>query len=565
MAIDLGDLKDRYKDINQMKLVLWVTWATQRGLDKKQVMKFIDDLAIIKNSPEPNIPGLKSRFKNKWNVDPDTGKTIELHEPEEIKNELPKETLQPVPSVEKEVTEVEPKSQSESEVEEMAIVAADNMAQAQAQEEAQADNIEEPSEEEIQEEINGEETEEPDHDENETDEDFEEEIPDEVEFDIPYKNPITQKESAPPVEPIKKEPEPKPESTPIEDYEEMEDIEGLEEESEPDFSDEDAFITKKITHKEYESYLSEHKYILEALEKDPQAIVRFAQEIDLQRHPPYMQIRSYLINHPVKDPNNTTVMIYVKNDFNKDQTQLQTMPLVQAMEITKQLEEEGFLTSMKYNYRVIFDKFEENIKVLASLIYSLEIYCETQDKNPFKINIPREELARSFNQTMKTSYADLKKILVNEVLKHILGMKSDIVNQFSDVNDIIKNNMDIMNSDVREIAEKVMKKVKTDLDQTNKEDVKRGHLFIFNKRRASYKLTAGVSGFYNMMLDDLENDLMNKEYKIDRIKTLKKYTIEEVQNLFNYKNSNTIRRAVLILKRHKLIIMYTDGTFCLSI
>jgi hypothetical protein len=557
MAIDLGELRNKYHDVDQIKLVRWVTWATPRGLDRTQVMNFINELYLIYKSPDIEKNALKSLFRKKWNINPEDGSAIEIHEVEPenkevLENNTSQQEPKPVGQPKKEVSE----PQSNKEIEEMAISAANNLAKSQAVEEVAAEeDYEEPSEEEVEDSISDDEEQILDDD-----EDFEEEIPDEIEFKIPYKNPLKQTTSDKlPVEPK--------EEVPImstNDYEEIEALESdIEEESEPDFKDEDAFISKEITREEYDGHLDQHKYILEALEHDPQALVRFAQEIDLQRHPPYMQIRRYLINHPIKDPNTSTVLIYVKDDYNKDKTTLKTMPLLQAMEITKQLEDDGFLTSFRHNYKVIFNQFEENVKVLASLIYCLEIYCETQDRNPFKVNIPKDQLAKSLSASIKNSTGDLKKILLNEVLKHILGMKSEILNKFSNVNGLIKSNMDIMNNDVREIAEKVMKKVKTDLDQTNKEDVKRGHLFIFNKRRASYRLSAGVSGLYNMMLDHFESDLMNEDYKLDRVKKLKHFTIEEIQNTFGYKSPATMLKAVKLLKRHKLITMYTNGTFCL--
>jgi len=517
MALDMKKLLESLEGITQKDIIDWMHEVSTKGLKNSEIEEYVKDkyyITIIKDPEKKNL-AIKT-FKMKWNIDPLTGREIVL--PDE-----PKESPQ----------EPEP---SEQEVEEP------------IQPFPEPESMETPEDPEIQEE--------PD--------DESEELADDLQTVI---------QEAPEAEPVE-ELDPIPFDNPN-----LEDLDIGEEERElaEDYDDPEyirpvrpklpvqesqSFITKQATTNEFNEMMKISKQMLDAFSSDSNILMKYAQMFDMNNHPPYVLMRPTIINNQIKDINETKVMLSVIDEQNPDRTKQEFIPLGQALERARQVAERHCWQATIENMVTLQEKMEEYVRHLFSLIYLLELYCESnqQGKPMLEMTIPKEQLI----ETVKSSFQGLRDIIEKQVIAVIDTMQNELKGEMGDVSSIVETNLSRIDSKIETVIERVIHKVKTDIDQTNLEDIKRALLYMDNKQRSTAQLGAGAISVSALMLLDLRNRVINENFKMDNIKEQRRYTVSEMQKRMGYRVPNMVLAAVKVLHKNKVITVYKDSTFSIS-
>lgn len=319
-------------------------------------------------------------------------------------------------------------------------------------------------------------------------------------------------------------------------------------------------ITKVVNKDEYQKVMTPYAPDFEVLRKYPEFIIEFAQRFDLNNHPPYMQIRDYILNHKIKDPNNTRILIKKISSENPDKIVMDYSTLPESVGITREMIEAAMFQSAYYNFDVIVETLEKERAQLVALLYIFEIFCESKNPNPFEFHIPRQSLIN----VVKESFSETKDIMTNMIMKELRSMRLELNESVGDVSSVVEKHMSKFDNQIGDAIERVVWKVKTDVEETNLEDIKRATLFILNKRTSSYNLGVSAVAVMALMLDDLEKRVVNENFKIDAIKEFRRYNITEIQKRLSYKIPHAIKKGLSALKKVGLIRIYTDSTFSLS-
>lgn len=323
----------------------------------------------------------------------------------------------------------------------------------------------------------------------------------------------------------------------------------------------DDFVTATYSQEQFVAALKPYGPFLNRIKNEPMLLIDLARSIDIYNHPPYMQLRPIIINNAILDLANTKVLLNVIDEEIPDRTVQRYTPLPDAWMMTRRLVEQNYLTSAMLNYDAIIEKILNTvIPALQANIALLSIYCETKKQSPFEISIPRMQLASSIME----AFDDIKGIIQDQLVKELANLRTDMAGELLDVHAIVEKNFGKFDIQIREAIETVMWKVKTDIDATNKEDIKRVGLYISNKLKASFSLGTPAVAVMAVMIDDLNTMIAAKDYKTDQIKEYRRYTALEIQKRLHYSQSTVITRGITELFNNKLIILYKDKTFQLS-
>jgi hypothetical protein len=372
---------------------------------------------------------------------------------------------------------------------------------------------------------------------------IEQEREEEESLEVPFQNPTLEDIEVPgdeeDDEPIEIEPEPKPRPKPRIPQKEM--------------------ITKTISMQEYEEIMMPWRPFFNDIRDDPSTLVKLSNNIDPRRLPPYMQMKSYLLNHPIKEISNSTVQIEVISETNPRFTEPKQVNIAEAHEITKMMAGAWHVETAAQNFDKIIYKMMEERKSLTSLIYILELYAEMKQQSPFEFNIPKELLTKSINNSFET----IKTLITQNVVAEMGLLRKDLQGEMVDVGSIVENNMVKFDTQIQEAVTKVMWKVKTDVENTNMEDIKRTILWILNKRSSSYNLGGAATAIITILLDDLERRLLETGFKLDSISEHRKYTVKELTYKLGYKGQSNVIKAISLLAQRKLVKIYQNKTISL--
>jgi hypothetical protein len=320
----------------------------------------------------------------------------------------------------------------------------------------------------------------------------------------------------------------------------------------------DDFVTATFTQEQYMTALKPYNNFLNRTKNEPMLLIDLARSIDIYNHPPYMQLRPIIINNGILDLTNTKVLLNVLDEEIPDRTVQRYIPLPDAWMMTRRLVEQNYLTSAMLNYDAIIEKILNTvIPALQANVALLSIYCETKKQSPFEISIPRMQLASSIME----AFEDIKRIIQEQLVKELANLRTDLAGELFDVHSIVEKNFGKFDIQIRDAIEKVIWKVKTDVDATNKEDITRLDLYISNKLQASFPLGVPAVAVMAVMLNDLKTMIIARDYKIDSIKEYRRYNGLEIQKKLHYSQSRVITVGITQLSRNKLIKFYPDKTF----
>jgi hypothetical protein len=353
---------------------------------------------------------------------------------------------------------------------------------------------------------------------------------------------------------------PEPELEDDEDDFEEEDLEPYEPPERPkaDFR-RDEMVTKTVTMADYEQLIQPFRPVLDDIKEDSTTLNKLAAGMDSRNLPPYMQIKSYILNHPIKDPTNTKVRVHMISESNPGMTEQNYVEINRAWDVTRELAAQRHYQEYIDNYDIILEKMMEERRALVSLIFILESYCEAKQASPFELSIPKQVLMDS----VQSSFQNIQDLITQNVIKELSQLRGDLAGQLGDVSTLVAQNMGRFDTQIQEAVTKVMWKVKTDVESTNMEDIKKSILYLLNKRSASYNLGGGATAIMCIMLDDLERRLLETGFKFDQIGEHRKYTIQELTRKLGYKKATVLIRAIPQLIKRKLVRMYENKTISL--
>jgi len=275
--------------------------------------------------------------------------------------------------------------------------------------------------------------------------------------------------------------------------------------------------------------------------------------------PPYMQIKQFILNHPIKDSNNTNVLISIISESNAKRLEQKWVNINQAIDVTRALLTDAWWEAGFNNYDIITEKLMEERRAMTSLIYVLENYCEQKQTSPFELSIPKGALMDS----VKASFQDIKELITENVVKEIGTLRKDLKGEGVDVRQIVEARLTQDSALIQEAINTIAWKVKTDVDNTNLEDINQKLLWCLSKKKIAEKLGgAAAAGVLGGMTDDLIEKLIATKYKVD-FTNQRKYTITELTNRFGYKSQSNVMVAISLLLKAKLIKVYANKTYSL--
>ena len=565
MGINIAEWEEKLPGIERSVIVKWITAATQKTTELRKIEQFMTDMYYWQSAnTDEKKEERREKFKKNWLFDPETMKAVEAP----VEKELPVKDDEDDKNDKVEVSE-EVKDEIVEDV-------------AQAIKKGDLDATKVPMPEKMKEEIKEEFSEELGKE--------EEDMPEELETDLaevpaaeepeeevlPYDNPdLSNVDLGKPDDEEEEDPEgdeevdvdpddllEKPDLS-ADDQARYDKYEQSKRHQQPNrasiFPKED-MVSKQVHQDEYSKVLEPHRFFLDMLREDSHVVEKFARTATMENHPPYMQVRDYLINHAIKDPNNTKVLINVVDEHSMDGTIQAWKTLPECVDLTRTLVEQAMFTAAIYNFDAIIEQMEKDRSMMTSLIYMLEIYCETKQRSPFEFNIPKQSLINS----MRDQFEGINELLRKEIMREIIKMRNEVVSEMGGVSSAVTENMSKFDSQIGDAIERVIWKVKTDVEETNLEDIKRSQYFLLNKRSSSYSLGAVPCALIAIMVDDLERRVMNENFKIDNIKEFRRYNVSEMQKRMGYKVSTFVNKGVSHLVRSKIVKMYKDGSFSLT-
>lgn len=326
-------------------------------------------------------------------------------------------------------------------------------------------------------------------------------------------------------------------------------------------SREPEYIRQQVTKEEYEEKIRPFMPYVNAIKEDPKALVSLAQMIEPSNPPPYMQLRSMIINNPCKDINNKQLLINVIDENYPSRTIMAWKTLPEAIDISRELAAKAFYEAYLNNFNSIIDTYGEITTQLISNIVLLEVYCENrQDHSIFDVHIPKERLTK----TITEAFGGIDEAIRTLVMAKLNQMHVELKGEVGDLSTTFQKNIGTFDQQISAAVEKVMWKVKTDVEQTNLEDIKRAQLYVLNKRAESYTMQAPCAAIMAILCDDFERRLIKENYIMDNIKEYRRYTMTELQKRLGYKVNTIITKAIPKLIKAKMISSYDDGSVSLS-
>ena len=324
----------------------------------------------------------------------------------------------------------------------------------------------------------------------------------------------------------------------------------------------DEMVTQSLTLSQYNEAMRPYKPFFDMFKEEGDLLVRYAKSVDMNNHPPYIHMRPYILNNAIKDINNTKVLMNIEDPAHPGFTTPQYVLLGKAVDVARNVMEKRFIQAALDNLTVISEHFEKDRQRLVALIYLLEIYCESNQRGKpmFEMTIPKQALI----DTVTKAIDGLKFIIQDQLLQSVQDMRMDLKGEMVDVAKVVEKNMGKFDTQIAGAIDRVIWKVKTDVEETNLEDIKRAILYMLNKRTAAYHLGAGPLSVIALMVDDLDRRLVSENFKMDRIKEYRRYNISELQKKLGYKVPHTVVSAIKTLHKNKLVIVYKDSTFSLS-
>lgn len=319
------------------------------------------------------------------------------------------------------------------------------------------------------------------------------------------------------------------------------------------------YVTRRVPSTEFDQEMVQFRPYIDYLKNEPGILEVLARTQTPSNHLPYDYAKSFLINNPLMDPNNRSVLMDVVDEERPDSTVKKHIPLPQCHEIAKNLAEQGFFQASLNDFSDICTEYEEYVRHLIYLIHNLQIQLESKQKAPFEFSIPKQVLS----QTIMESFEGIKALITEQVINEMKNMRNDLSGEMVDVGGIVEKNLKGLESQIAGAIDKVVWKVKTDVEETNLEDIKKSVLFILNKRASAYQLGTGPLGVLTLMLDDLQRRIVNQNFKSELVKEQRRYTITEIQRKLGHKRNTVVIKAIPKLSRLKLIKMYGNKTFSL--
>ena len=324
----------------------------------------------------------------------------------------------------------------------------------------------------------------------------------------------------------------------------------------------DEMVTKRISMEDYEEVtIRPFKPVLDTIRNDITMLAKLASNIEVAGLPPYMQYKPYIINHPVKYLENSTATIFVVNEANPSRLDKRVIPLAQAVEVTRLIAEQGFLEEAFLNYEEVTRVFEKDREALANLVFILEHYAESKQVVPFELSVPKKVLVDSIDKSFK----EIESLITKNVIAQLSGLRNDLQGEMGSVGDLVEKNMMRFDTNIQDAVTKVLWKVKTDVESTNMEDIKKSLLWLNNKRAAAYRYGAVATAVMSVLLNDLEALLIEHDFMFDKIKKPRVYDYNEIKKRLFYKKENTISLAIPLLERANLIKVYKNKLFSLSL
>lgn len=319
------------------------------------------------------------------------------------------------------------------------------------------------------------------------------------------------------------------------------------------------YVTRRVPSDEFDKEMSVHKPFIDLLKDEPGILGVLARMQTVKNHLPYDYAKTFLINNPLMDPNNRKVLMDVVDEERPDTTTKKYMPLPQCQQIAKNLAEQGFFQSSLNDFSEICTEYDEYVRQLIYLIHNLQIQLESKQKAPFEFSIPKQILT----QTIMESFEGIKSLITDQVIAEMDKMRTDLSGEMLDVGSIVEKNMKGFETQIAEAIDKVIWKVKTDVEETNLEDIKKSALFVLNKRASAYQLGTGPLAVMTLMLDDLQRRVINQNFKMITVKDQRRYTVPELQRRLAHKRNTVVIKAVPKLAGQKLLKLYGDKTFSL--
>jgi hypothetical protein len=573
MAIDVNTWLNKLPGIDSKTLVDWVHHISTSGYTTKEMEQYIMDKYFIHITKDKNKRLLAvKQFRTKWKIDPDTGKEVPQLEsdPEDeirhYKEDEPNPTKKGTPEIVEQKKPIENNEDDldNNEEEDNSDDDSDDNEDLDDLDDNYDDNYDDDSDDE--EEDNSDDNYDDDDDNNNLADDLKTDIlpvpdgeePDNDFDDIPFENPDLGDLSV-----VDDDDDDDDESS--DEQKMMEEIrKNLN--RKPIFKrpqkPEEQMITQTLGKEEYEQQIKIWKPIIDNLKDTPDFLIRFAQTIDPKNPPPYVLLRPYLINNSIKDIDSTEIMVTDEVSVNSDLLAPRYVPLSEGIEITRKIWEKKCFTASLDNFTTVSNALEKDREKLSNLIFMLEVYAEQNAKGQpaFQMTLPKQALI----ETVTNSIEGLKYIIQDQLIKYIYDMRKELKTEMTDVSSVVEKNMTKFDKQIADAIDRVIWKVKTDVEETNMEDIKRGLLYIENKRSSVKHLGCGAYTMIGLMLDDLTRRLIVENFKIDKIKDMRRYNISELQKRLAYKHPNVVYTAIKLLHKHKQVIVYKDSSFSLA-
>ena len=321
----------------------------------------------------------------------------------------------------------------------------------------------------------------------------------------------------------------------------------------------DEMIRKTITPEMQDTILRPFRPFLEDIRKDSGTLNKLAAQIDGRYMPPYMQIKGYIINHPIKDPNNTTVLLSIISESNARRTEQRYINLTQAQDVTRALAEQIHIQASLNNYDAIVEKLMEDRRTLVNLVFILENYCEQKQVSPFELSIPKRALMESVEQ----SFNAIKGLIITQVVAQLSTLRKDFQGEMGDVRQRVEKSMTLNNAQLQEAVTKVLWKVKTDVEDTNREEMVQALLWSLNKKEITEKLGGAATAVIGIMIDDFLRRLIASEFKLEKVTEQRRYTLTELSKRLGYKGQSNVMVAIQTLLDRNLIKIYENRLYSL--
>lgn len=329
--------------------------------------------------------------------------------------------------------------------------------------------------------------------------------------------------------------------------------------------DQDGVINANINLDQIKQTQQLHLELFKESQRDTKYLVNVAQRLDQNNLPPYHLIRPYIINHWCYDIRNYEVMVYAV-DHQRKLAQLITTNIPNAYEQFKSQVEEGRLQTALQTATTIIDKIlsdYNNANISAHYIKDnyLESPKEGFGMSSIEAQIPTEKV----QVVLENSVREIKSILQNIFINKTDVFYQDVQGSIDNINQKVSNKLSGMENTLMQVMERIVDKVKQDIEDTKLEDVRRIETYLLNKRMAATQYGSMAYTIIGLMVDDLHFRFLNENFKFERIKPYPSYTVRELANRLQYKNPSLLKSPIRKLKNAGMVHITGKSTISLTI